>query len=341
MKIQPTEDQVRDWIEANFEFKVRKGGQEYVISNPFYHNDKMKMNVSISKATVHDWRSDDWAQGKSRTFLRFVQLYRRCSFVEAFKEVCGQDVTISSIYAKLKKENTEVKNVEAEERKYDITLPPGSQPIIDHKDTLNGKMLMSWLASRGVTADMVAQHKLHFHSMHVVWPYYEYGSLVYWQERNRLNKVFRFPPESVGVTKGMFLYGFDMVEPGDYVAVTEAIFDSHTLGANVVASGGAILTDKQVHRLRALSPTNGIILAPDNDSAGVKSIVANYELLHPYFRKIFYALPPKMEYGDGQITTDWNDIGRYTMPWSEIRATFEKCIKPLTRSDVVRLMVKT
>ncbi|MDP6586673.1 MAG: toprim domain-containing protein, partial [Anaerolineales bacterium] len=272
---------------------------------------------------------------------RFVQLYRRCSFVEAFKEVCGKDVTVSSIYAKLKKENAEVKSAEAEEREYDIALPSGSLPIIDHKDTLNGRMLVSWLASRGVGEDMIAQYRLHFHSMHVVWPYYEYGSLVYWQERNCLNKVFRFPSESVGVTKGMFLYGFDMVEPGDYVVVTEAIFDSHTLGAQTVASGGAILTDKQVHRLRALNPTNGVVLAPDNDAAGVKSIISNYELLHPYFKKIFYALPPKLKYGDDQVATDWNDIGRHKiMPWPQIRTTFEKCIKPLTRSDVVRFMLK-
>jgi DNA primase len=155
-----------------------------------------------------------------------------------------------------------------------------------------------------------------------------------------MNKVFRFPSEAVGVTKGMFLYGFDMVEPGDYAIVTEAIFDSTTLGAQAVASGGAVLTDLQVRRIRALNPVNGVILAPDNDSAGMKSIASNYRMLRPYVKKIFYSVPSKLEYKKGHFIKDWNELFSHAkMGHAEIRKLFESNIKPLSQAEAVRFMI--
>jgi len=337
LKFKPKPAQIRAWIEANFDYKTRKNGDEYLINSPFCDDTGYKFNISISKAIAHDWRGDDWAKGKSRTFLRFVQLYRNCSFVEAFKEVCGKDVTMGSIYAKLRNE----RKVEEEERKYDIALPAGSEPLAD-ASTTTAKMLTSWLASRGINLDGIEKYNLYYHSMNVVWPYYEYDSLVYWQERNRLNKVFRFPSENVGVTKGMFLYGFDMVEPSDYVIVTEAIFDSITLDDQCIASGGAVLTNAQVKKIRILNPVNGVILSPDNDKAGIDSIISNYQLLSPYFNKLYYATPPVIKYGDDQYTKDWNDLGsKKVMDWSEIRDIFENSIRPLTQSDIIEFIMNS
>ena len=133
-----------------------------------------------------------------------------------------------------------------------------------------------------------------------------------------------------------------MVEPSDYIIVTEAIFDSMTLGSQSVASGGAILTDDQVRKIRALNPVNGVILAPDNDDAGKKSMVSNYRLLQPYFKKIFYALPPKLKYGNSKHTKDWNDLGQKKLvKWGKIRGMFEERIKPLTRELIVQFMVSS
>ncbi len=334
----PKQQQITAWIEANFDFKPRRGGAEYVICNPLTDDSTYNFNINVEEGICHDWHGDEWAQGQSRTFLRFVQLYRRCSFVDAFKEVCGKDVTIDAIYAKLTKEKIE----KAEERKYDLALPPGCHLLCDYGDTISGRILTTWLKSRGLTDATIKSYQLYSHSMHVVWPYYEYGSLVYWQERSRMNKVFRFPSEAVGVSKGMFLYGFDMVEPGDYVIVTEAIFDSTTLGAQAVASGGAVLTDLQVRRLRALNPVNGVILAPDNDSAGMKSVASNYRMLRPYFKKIFYAVPPKIEYKKGHFVKDWNElITDAKMTHVDIRKLFESSIKLLNQTEAVRFMVNS
>lgn len=332
----PSQDQMVAWLELNFDCKPRRGGAEMTINNPFDDDSGYNFNINVQEGLVHCWRGDEWAEGKSRTFIRFVQLYRHCSYMDAVKEVCGQGISIDAIYARMRSERSE-KEKEEEEKQYDIALPEGSIPLIDHKDTMTGRILMNWLASRGMTAEMVRQYSLHFHGMNVVWPYYEYGSLVYWQERDRLNKFFRFPDNS---SKGLFLYGFDMVEPNDYVAITEAIFGSTTLGNQAVATGGAVMTIAQVHRLRALNPVNGVILAPDNDKAGMASIVSNYRLLHPYFQKLYWSVPPRIEYKKDRFIKDWNNFYEYKLADKDgIRKVFEDNIKPLDQQTVVRFML--
>lgn len=332
----PSPEQIVAWLESNFECKPRRGGAEITINSPFDDDTGYNFNINVESACTHDWRGDEWAEGKSRTFLRFVQMYRRCSYIDALKEVCGKGVSIDAIYAKMRREQTEEKE---DEKQYDIALPEGSAPLVEHKDTLNGRILMNWLASRGMVAEMVQQYGLHYHAMNVVWPYYEYGSLVYWQERDRLNKFYRFPENT---NKGLFLYGFDMVEPNDYVAVTEAIFGSTTLGNQSVATGGAVMTVAQVFRLRALNPINGVILAPDNDKAGLASIISNYRLLRPYFQKLFWSVPPRLEYKKDKFIKDWNNFYEYKLAGKdEIRKIFEDNIKPLNSETVVKLMLST
>lgn len=333
LKFKPKPHQISEWIETNFDFRTRKSGSEYLICNPFDGDTGYNFNISPEKGICHDWRGDEWARGKSRTFLRFVQVYRNCSFTDAVKEVCGKGVSLKALYAKIAKEKQE----EEEEQQYDISLPPESSKLIDSQDSLNGKILINWLKNRGIGLDAIERYDLHYHAMYVIWPYYEFGSLVYWQERDRMNKMFRFPPEQVGVTKGMFLYGFDMVEPCQYIIINEAIIDSMTLEDQAIASGGAVLTPMQVKKIRALNPEEGVILAPDNDLAGLKSLVSNYKLLSPYCR-VFYSIPPKIKIKSDKYTKDWNDLGK-VMPWNDIRKVFEDNIKPLKKEDAVKFML--
>lgn len=325
--LRPKPEQIKSWLTANFDVKPRKGGVEYRICNPFNADSGHHFNINVEQGLAHDWRGDEWAGGGRKTFLRFVQLYRGCTYLEAVREVCGQNVTIDSIYTRITKKKVE----ECDAREYDIRLPDGSLCLADHLDSTIGRMLAGWLGSRGINKDMIKLYNLHFHTMNVVWPYYEYGSLVYWQQRNRLNKTFAFPPESVGVTKSMFIYGFDMVEPMDYLIINEAIFDSITLGDQATASGGAILAPMQIQKIRSLNPIKGIILAPDNDIAGIKSMISNYKLLCPYY-PIFFSIPPAIPYEE-TVTKDWNDLGK-VMPWRDIRPLFESLIKPLTPVEI-------
>ena len=336
----PSSKQIYDWVSRSFpDFKARKNGTELSINNPLSADNGYHLGINTETGQMHDWRSDSWAGNKSRTFLRFVQLYRKCSYLDAIKDVCSEQMpAIDEIYNRLRDSQKQT----AKPAETGIALPPGSLPLFDNAETLNGKLLMRWLRSRGMTDDMVQQANLYFIGMRVIWPYYEYGEMVYWQERDRLNKVFRFPPESVGVSKGMFLYGFDNVEPNSYVAITEAIFGSSTIGDQAIASGGASLTDTQVQKIRTLNPIEGVILAPDNDKAGMDSLVYNYRQLSPHVKKIFMAVPPKIRIGmnSDKFTKDWNElITDAKMDRFEVQKAFEDSVKPLNQNTIIRLMV--
>lgn len=296
---------VENWVATNFpDYKTRRGGAELVINNPFNYDTGYHFNISVEKGVCHDWRGDsDWVgyqDGKRRgcTFLRFVQLYRNCSFAEAYKEVLGSAYTPEPHKGRclnIVQENPALK------------LPDGASPLAED----NGKMariLKNWLASRGITEAAVKQYRLMYAGPDVIWPYYEFDDEpVYWQSRSAINKTFRFPSASLGVNRSDFIYGFDHVELATTVTITEAIFDAITIKESCVASGGAALSMMQAKKINMLHPIDGITLAPDNDNPGIKSILENAKILSQYKYPIYYSIPPKLD----DNTKDWNDVGKH------------------------------
>jgi len=331
VKIPPSK--IRSWIEDNFDYKTRRDGEEYVINNPFNGDTGYHFNINPEKGTCHDWRGNEWSGINQKTgkrnscsFLRFAQKYLKCSFPDAAKAVLGSFVNFKN----LERSQGNQEDLKAEEEP-SVALPDGSEKLIHSTDKV-ADILKKWLASRGVFEDDVKLYDLHHRGMEVVWPYYEYGELVYWQSRSRLNKVFRFPSSDVGVSKGDFLYGFDMVEPANYVVITEAIFDAHTLKDQAMASGGAVLTANQIKKLKLLGPNDGVILAPDNDKAGMQSVIHNFKLLDGGGFKVYYSLPPQ-EYD----CKDWNEIGEKTNDFSSVKKIMESNINKLNSREMVRL----
>ncbi len=294
---------IEKWVQKHFDYKKRTGkeGPELVIANPFYGNDKKKFNISLSKAVCHDWRSDDWAPVNSKTgerncsFIKFVQLYNKCSFNEAVLDILG-NAGKAFLYVGAQDQT------DAEELKENtsVVLPGGVRSIVGSKD-LQADLLIKWLKSRGYTEEEIDKYKLHYAGMDVYWIYYEYDEFVYWQSRSRLNKRFNYPSSNRD-----YLYGFDYVEPAKYLMITESIFDKHVLGDQTMASGGAVLSDNQIKKIKVIGPKEGIILSPDNDKAGIKSVVENAKLLIPLSYKIFYSIPPKNY--NGVNIKDWNDL---------------------------------
>jgi DNA primase len=130
----------------------------------------------------------------------------------------------------------------------------------------------------------------------------EYDEVVYWQSRELLDKMFMFPDlETTGLAKTDYLYNFDEVlQPCECLVVVESIFNCLSIGEDCVATGGAKIPDraKQIIKLKLLDP-KVIVLAPDNDEAGLTSLRDNYYILKDHFR-LAYCLPPK--------GLDWNDL---------------------------------
>ena len=88
-----------------------------------------------------------------------------------------------------------------------------------------------------------------------------------------------------------------------------------------------MLAPVQIKKLKLLGPKDGIILAPDNDKAGIESIFYNVERLQPLGYKVYYAIPPIVKLPDGKLSKDWNDLAKVADS-AEIMKAFEASIKP-------------
>jgi len=231
-----------------------------------------------------------------------------------------------------------------------VSLPGGTRLLWSAEDP-QANILKGWLRSRGYTDEGIETHELYYLGMDVYWPYYEFDDLVYWQSRSRINKRFEFPDlyeydNEDNITGKMeggradYLYGFDDIEPARYVIITESIFDQNTLGEQVLASGGASLSPNQVKKIKLLGPKERIILSPDNDIAGKKSIIENQLLLRNLRFPIWFSLPPSIPYkkdGKNMVIKDWNEcITELKLTLSEVRRLYDRQLKKLTVDDLVR-----
>lgn len=345
---------IKAWVERNFpDHKLRKNGEEYCIKNPFSGGDGYKFNINIEKAVCHDWRSDDWAgpvnsitNRRNCSFLNFVKIYLNCTYSEALRNVLGASDDVSQ-YLRSGHNNNAADVVP----QCSVTLPPGVEKLSLSKDKQSA-ILIRWLQSRGYESEDIDKYDICSFGMDAYWPYYEFGELVYWQSRSMMRKIFRFPDiniidvsgKIIGKTegsKGDFLYGFDECEMSNYVIITESIFGQYTIRDQSLASGGAALTSNQLKKLKILNPRKGIILSPDNDSAGIKSIIQNHKILKDLSFPVYYSLPPMIEYiedGKSKYTKDWNEL--FTGPKlskPEIRKIHDDNIKSLNIININKL----
>lgn len=330
MKFQPSPAQIEAWVAKHFAYKRRKNGEELDLGNPIDHDSGVHLGINTKKGVCHDWRPGHHSADGS--FLKFVSKYRGISYHEAIREVCGQEASIRTILRPDAEEKPE--------KQVQIQLPPGAIPLSSGEGGKFRQIALNYLISRGVSEELAKQKSLMYTVGEIVFPYYEYGELVYWQSRSVLSKSFNFPPNT---NKADFLFGFDDVEPCTEIIVCESIFNALSLGENAVATGGASFsnTGLQVKKIKALGPQK-VILAPDNDDAGLKSLFDNFFILEPHFSgKIWYSLPTKLN-PSGSLaakdTKDWNDV-ECVAGKGAARLSFQMNLKELDQAELFRLRV--
>lgn len=355
-KIPP--EKIKKWVETNFQVqKVRKNGRELVIINPLTGHNKPRLNINIDTGGAWDWGGPEWAGDPNpRTgkrpchIIRFVQLYRGVSFREALRELVGNDA-LSYFYQIEKQEERK----EEPSTALSCDIPPGYHLLLDPNSKTRAP-LWAYLLSRGYTEQEIINNQIHYRSSNILWPYTEFGEIVYMQSRNIYNKSFWFPSTDVkdrddniighlDVTRDDVLYGFDDVPRSEYIIIAESIFDKNTLGQHCLASGGVILSDGQLKRIKFIGPKQGVVLAPDNDRPAIESILTNAPRIMNMGYKVFFSIPPKIEYtnpkGEITFTKDWNELLtglKYTK--SQAVATLNQRLIPFTEANQLRLRQK-
>lgn len=320
MRIKFTPQQIEAWVGRHFKYKRRSRGRQLCVTNPFDNDDGYHLWISTVPAIpkpkpgvqrqmgywVHDFRPGHY----SGSLISFVKKFKKISYYQAVADIIGGDPkSVKEVLQKLRIERRS--DIEPEPEKSveerEVELPRGSKLFEENDSSMVRQVASNNLRRRGVSEEEAIRLKLGYTSTTLVFPYYEFGVLVYWQERDILQKRFNFPDEKVtGLLKTDYLYNFDNVEfSGDHVVVVESIFNCISLGDNCVASGGATIVGRQLQKLLALD-VNAIILAPDLDDAGIKSLRLNFfELRRIGVKRIAYCLPP---YGLLEFNEkDWND----------------------------------
>lgn len=341
---------IEKWVRANFKVeKTRKNGQELVIINPLTGHDKPRLNIALDGG-CHDWGGNEWAgppnpkTGKRPAHIvRFVQLYLGISFHDALRELIGNSALLYS-YNKEKPEETK----EDVTNDMSITIP-SSFKLLDGPTSMLKTPLWNYLLSRGYTEKEIVDENIHHSISDILWLYTEFGELVYLQSRNIYTKRFWFPSNNVtdkdgnkigelGITRDDVLYGFDDVPRAEYIILTESIFDKNTLGRHALSTGGVIISDGQLKRIKLIGPKHGVVLAPDNDVPAIKSILKNAPRLIDMGYKVFFSIPPKIELPNGNFTKDWNELYtglKLTKP--QVVETMNQRLVPFTNASRIRL----
>jgi hypothetical protein len=300
-----TPSQIEDWVARNFKYKKRSNGRQLVINNPFCEDKGYHFWISTEEREskngkvgywVHDFRTSEY----NTSFIGFVKRYKGVTFFEALADVCGQSK--GSLRDALRRSRRSKEDDEEEEQIRHLELPEMSKPFRGTESKVRD-LALRYLKSRCISEEIAME--LYYTPTTIVFPYIEYGSLVYWQEREILRKKFNFPNEAkTGLAKTDYLYNFDNVEqPYGNVVIVESIFNCLSIGDGTVATGGAVIPggSKQIMKLVALLPKL-VVLAPDRDKAGIDSLLSNFLILRKALSCSFaYCLPPKG-------VKDWNQM---------------------------------
>lgn len=334
--IELTPVQIENWVSSHFKYKKRSGGRQLVINNPFdgdsgYHfwisTVKSALKQGKNKGKVGYWVFDFRPGVFAGSLINFVMKYRKLNYFQAIQELTGlKRGDLKSILRQDFRKKQEIEKEEEEEKC--LELPKFSKILTEESDNSKIKQIaLNYLHNRAINNEKIQHYSLYYTPVTIVFPYVEYGLTVYWQERELLNKKFNFPDAiKTGLNKTDFVFGFDHVDPNDDVVIVESIFNCMSIGHNCIASGGATISGKQPLKISALSPRT-LILAPDFDEAGLKSLIGNYYLLKNKF-KLAYCLPPSVD--------DWNDMDKNNGIGTALRY-IEKNVKYLNLSELVKV----
>ena len=345
---QPSEQQIRGFVAEHFpnfrEANSQKVGPVLRINSPFDDDPdskSLKFNIILNSKSCKDWRGNDrWRKTGSSSFMNFMCLYLRCTFKEAVQKLLK--------YGTPDRKDHTLKYVKAEPEAIDaplMYLPSGSEKVDWTSTKLHQQIAVRWLKKRGFTAEIVETYRIMVCGINIVFPYYEYDELVYWQQRLTGSKIFEYPDAEIyGVGKSDFLYNCDAVDPNFPINVFESITNAITIGRQAVATGSADFGSRQLKKIETICRCKKVVLAFDRDKAGIEAMVKFYKILNAKKIETYYALPPKIKSKNGEIIKDWNEL--YTdlaEPWSfsKIREAFKSSVKLLNMSEAIQLQLRS
>lgn len=218
------------------------------------------------------------------------------------------------------------------------TLPFFNERVLDQHSAI---LPQWWLEERGITHQTCDAYSLRYnekmrrpvpakgkfsseedyHGPAILFPHYYQERLVGWQCRWLAEDRPEWVPKYTMTTdfpKDTTVYGYDLARQGNDgypVIVVESVPSALfviSCGYPSVATFGSSINEPQLRLLRKFS--TGVILAPDNDNAGVKFVNTATEYLKRYIR-VWHLPPPEGE--AGADIGDVQDLDEYLLQAKE------------------------
>lgn len=163
----------------------------------------------------------------------------------------------------------------------------------------------AYLRGRGFSTDDVEFYDLRVDDVdeHIIVPFYEEGTLVYYQIRGIYNGLKLNPPKGESLGKSVYLFNHDGARRERDIVIVEGWADAITVGRNAVSIQGKLLSKLQAEKLASIGKRFTFFFDADDDTAEFQ--VKSAQLLRKYTSKPIY-----MVNAYGIIDKDPNDLGR-------------------------------
>ncbi len=258
-------------------------------------------------------------------------------FISKYLDISEKEVLLylAKEYGFGKKENKElVKLIEEEDKKITLELPKGLHFFSENKMGLFGNMALSYLRDRLIPEEYIQEMGYIYdpgseYNNRIFIPFFENGEIVYYICRDFTGTSYIRYANPHNINSKQFVYNIDKLQ--DTLFICEGVFDAISI-KNIIGTAilSANLGELQAQKIMANAPSK-IIIVPDNDETGEKTLEDNVKMLIKYQPPSFTTqiLVYRLEPGIKDLNSRLTKTGKDTI-------NIEECI-PFNESKKMQL----
>jgi DNA primase len=263
------------FLNDNFTVKETSTG-EIRINSPFLQDDKFHLYINPEEGVFKDFKSDI-----SGSFSYFISEY--------------MGIPEKDILPYLMKEygfgnKTTYTKIIEERKEAELELPKGLHFFADTKLGYIGNLALDYLKERMIDEKYINEMGYVYdanseYNNRIFIPFFEEGKLVYYICRDFTGTSYLRYANPHNINSKNFVYNIDNLQ--DTLFICEGVFDAISI-KNIIGTAilSANLGETQAKKIMERAPSK-IIIVPDNDSTGNKTLDDNVKMLIKYMPPSF------------------------------------------------------
>lgn len=263
---------LKNFLNTHFEQKKTSDPNEIRINSIYENDKKFHCYINLEKGVFTDFKVS-LSGGVDKLISDFLDVP-----INQVGKVLIEEYLVRT------PEGVEFTKKDIEKETVKLELPKGLKFFRDVKEGIIRDRAFNYLLKRKISEKKINELGYIYSgdsdfNERIFIPFYENGSIVYFLARDYVGSSLRYK-NPVGLNSKEFVYNID--EIGDEVIICEGIFDAISLDEQVaVPMLSAHLGKRQIAKILDKAPKR-IIMVPDNDETGEKTLQRNLDLLYEY-----------------------------------------------------------